>query len=193
MTRPLVTFRVGWLLVGLGVAAGAVAAFVLATAVGPSLKDTFLRDPCTTPCSESRDLDAGNYLVFERVGSSRTIGPLSTKTEGPATVTPDDVSITSSTGQELEVGEPGTSQTIDRNGTTYGGVVSFHVPADGRYQVSIDAPDPTRVLVAPSLGQTFVGALPGLAAAAVASIVGVIGLVVLIIAWLRRRTPARPA
>lgn len=189
--RRLVNFRVGWLLIGIGLACGVSATFMLASSVGSAVNDWFLRQPCATPCSETLDLDAGRYLVFEHIGRSTSIGPLSSTTLGPATISPADVAVTSPTGRALDVAEPSSSQTIGRNGTIYGGVVSFHVPEAGRYRVSVDASGETRVLVAPGLGQTFVKALPGIAVAVPGLVAGVTGLVVLIVAWIRRRSAAR--
>lgn len=187
--RRLVNFLVGWLLVGVGLACGISAMFMLASSVGSAFNDSILRNPCATPCSEVRDLDAGHYLVFEQIGRSTSIGPLSSTTQGPATISPADVAVTSPpTGQALEVAEPSSSQTIERNGAIYGGVVSFHVPEAGRYRVSVDAPAETRVLVAPGLGQTFLKALPGVAVAVLGLAAAVTGLVVLIVARMRRTT-----
>jgi hypothetical protein len=189
--RRLVNFRVGGLLVGVGLACGFSAAFMLVSSVGSAFNDSFLRHPCATPCSEVLDLDAGHYLVFEQIGRSTSIGPLSSTTQGPATISPADVAVTSPTGRTLAVAEPSSSQTIDRNGAMYGGVVSFHVPEAGRYRVSVDAPGERRVLVAPGLGQTFLKALPGVVVAGLGFVAGVTGLVVLIVAWIRRRSAAR--
>jgi len=189
--RGLVDLRTGWLLVGVGLACGVAAAFMLVSSVGPAFDDAFLKHPCPTPCSEVRDLDAGHYLVFEQIGRSTSVGPLSSTTQGPTTITPADVVVTSPTGRTLAVAEPGTSQTIDRNGSIYGGAVSFHVPEAGRYRVTVNAPGETRVLVAPGLGQTFLRALPGIAVAGLGFVAGATGLVLLIIAWVRRRSAAR--
>ena len=88
----------------------------------------------------------------------------------------------------MAIRESDSSQTIDRNGTIYGGVVSFRVPDDGRYRVTVDAPQETLVIVAPGLGETFLDALPGLVVAAFGTAAGILGLVVLVIAWTRRRS-----
>jgi hypothetical protein len=190
--RQFVSRRVGWLLTGTGAAIGIVAAFVLVSSAGPALNDTFLRDPCATPCTQTRDLEAGNHIVFERIGSSSTIGPLTTRTQGATTLSPDDVEVTTQSGRVLDVVASGSSQTIDRSGTIYRGVVGFRVPEGGRYRVSIDAPHETRVIVAPGLGQTFLDALPGLVVAALGVAAGIVGLVVLVIDWTRRRSARSP-
>lgn len=191
-TPRLVNFRVGWLLVALGLACGVVAAFMLVGSVGPAFEDALVRAPCATPCSEVLDLEAGHYLVFEEIGRSTSVGPFSSTTESPATVSPADVAVTSPSGGGLDVAAPGTSQTIDRNGVVYGGVAGFHVRQPGRYRVAVDAPPGSWVLVAPGLGQTFLRALPGLGVAAVGFVVGLTGLVFLVVAWIRRRTPETP-
>jgi hypothetical protein len=188
-----VDLRTGWFLVAVGLAFGIAAVLMLVSSVGSAMNDVFFRDPCPTPCTEVRNLEKGHYLVFEQIGSSRSIGPLSSRTQRPATISPDDVTVTSSSGRLVEVGEPSSSQTIDRNGTTYGGVVSFHVPESGRYRVSVIAPDETRVLVAPGLGQTFVTAFPGLVVAGLGLVAGVLGLVALILAWVRRQNTSLAA
>lgn len=181
------TFRSGWLLVGIGLVCGIVAALMLVRSVGPAFNDVLLRSPCATPCSEVLDLDAGHYLVFEEVGRSTSVGPFSSTTEEPMTIAPADVVVTSPTGRILDVAQPGSSQTIDRNGAIYGGAVSFQVPEAGRYRVVVDAPRATRILVAPGLGQTFLRALPGIGVASLGFAVGLTGLVLLIVAWIRRR------
>ena len=186
--RRLVSFRVGWLLIAVGLVLGIAAAIVLVIAVGPAFKDALVRAPCATPCSEVLDLDAGTYLVFEEIGRSTRVGPFSSTTQGPTTVSPADVTVTSPTGRALDVSEPGSSESINRNGGIYAGAVSFHVAEPGRYRVVVDSASDTRILVAPGLGQTFIRALPGIGAAAIGFAVGLTGLVLLIIAWSRRRT-----
>ncbi|HEX2892470.1 MAG TPA: hypothetical protein VHO29_00520 [Marmoricola sp.] len=188
--RRFVSFRTGWIFVGVGVGAGMVAAFLLFTAVGPAFRDALVKSPCATPCAQVFDLDAGHYLVFEEVGRSTSVGPFSSTTETPPTISPADVTVTSSSGRTLAVGEPSSSQTIDRNGVLYGGVVSFEVPQSGRYRLTVDAPPGRRILVAPGLGQTFLRALPGVGVAVVGFVVGLTGAVLVILAWSRRRTEA---
>lgn len=189
-TPRFVTFRVGWLLVGVGLVCGIVAGFVLVRSVGPAFKDALVRPACPTPCSEALDLEAGHYLVFEEIGRSTSVGPFSSTTQGLTTITPDEVAVTSPTGQALEIGQPTSSQTIERGGTIYGGAVSFEVPAAGRYRIAVDAPGATRILVAPGLGQTFLRALPGIGVAGLGGAVGLTGVVLLIMAWIRRRHAA---
>lgn len=191
-TPRLVNVRVGWALVCVGVVLGIVAVFMLVGSVGPALKDALVRPPWATPCSESLDLEAGRYLVFEEVGRSTSVGPFSSSTEGPATVSPAEVAVTSPSGEALDVVAPSASETIDRNGAIYGGVAGFHVREPGRYRVAVDAPPGTRILVAPGLGQTFLEALPGIGVAVIGFAVGLTGLVFLIVAWIRRRTPDAP-
>lgn len=187
------SFRVGWLLVGVGLLCGGVAATLLLGSVGPAFKGAFLRHPCDTPCSEVLRLEAGHHLVFEEIGRSTEVGPFSSTFERQATITVGDVVVTSPTGRSLAVARPSSSQTIERDGVIHGGVVSFDVPEPGDHRIVVDAPGSTRVLVAPGLGQTFLAALPGLAVAALGLVAGVTGLVLLILAWNRRRTAERPA
>ena len=186
-TRRFVSFRVGWLLAGAGLACGILAAFMLVRSVGPAFRDALVRSPCVTPCSEVLALDAGHYLVFEEIGRSASVGPFSATMQGPTTISPADVAVTSASGSTLEVAEPGSSQSINRNGAIYAGVVSFRVPEAGRYRVAIEASHGRRILVAPGLGQTLVKALPGIAVAGIGFAAGLTGLVVLIVAWIRRR------
>jgi hypothetical protein len=191
-TSRVVNVRVGWALVCVGVVCGIVAVFMLVGSVGPALRDALVRPPCATPCSESLHLEAGHYLVFEEVGRSTTVGPFSSSTEGPATVSPARVAVTAPSGEALDVVAPSASETIERNGAIYGGVAGFHVREPGRYRVAVDVPPGTRILVAPGLGQTFLRALPGIGVAVTGFAVGLTGLVFLIVAWIRRRTPEGP-
>ena len=187
-SRSLVSVRAGWILVGAGLVCGILAAFMLFRAVGPAFKDALVRPACATPCSEVLDLDEGHYLVFEEIGRSTSVGPLSSTTEGPTTIRPADVTVASRTGPPLDVAESGASQTIQRNGAIYRGVVSFEVDEAGQYRVAVDAPRATRILVAPGLFQTFLRALPGVGVAGVGVLVGLTGVVLLVLAWVRRRT-----
>jgi hypothetical protein len=186
----LVSFRIGLSLVGVGLVGGILAALLLVSALSSPFKAVFLSDPCSTPCSEVLRLDQGNYVVFEQIGTSNRYGPATSSTQVPATITSEDVSVTSSAGQELKIAELASTQTIDRNGTIYGGVASFHVPAEGRYRVDVDASAPTRIVVAPGLIQSFARALPGLGVAILSALVGCLGLLVILLAWLRRSSAA---
>lgn len=147
----------------------------------------FFSDPCLTPCSQRLNLNEGRYLVFEQVGSTNQVGPVTSTRTDAASITPADVTVTTPTGERLEVTQPGSNQTIDRNGTMYGGVAIFNVPEAGTYEVSVDVPELTQIFVAPDLGRTMLKALPGFAAAMVASIALLVGLVVLLMARGRRR------
>lgn len=189
----MVSFRTGWLLVGVGLVTAVSAVFLLVSLVGSAVNETFLRHPCVTPCSEVLDLDAGRYVVFEQVGRSRSAGPITTTTQGPTTISPADVDVTAPTGGALNISLPGSTQTIDRNGMIFRGVVSFEVPESGRYRVTIDAPGRTAVFVAPGIGQTLLKALPGIALGGVGAIAMVAGVVLLLIAWTRRRSTAQTA
>jgi hypothetical protein len=186
----LVSFRIGWSLVGVGLVGGILAALLLVNALSSPFKAVFLSDPCSTPCSEVLRLGQGNYVVFEQIGTSNSYDPMTSSTQVPATITSEDVSVTSAAGQELKIAELTSTQTIDRNGTIYEGVVSFHVAAEGRYRVAVDAPATTRVVVAPGLVQSFARALPGLGVAILSATLGCLGLLVILLAWLRRRSAA---
>ncbi|HET7689978.1 MAG TPA: hypothetical protein VFK41_06355 [Nocardioidaceae bacterium] len=180
-SRSFVTRRVGWLLIGLGFALGGSGVFMVASSVAPALQDSFLQSPCSTPCVEQLELDAGEYLVFEEVGRSRQAGPLSSTRRRPPTITSGDVTVSSAAGEALAVSVPSSSQTIDRNGAIYLGVVTFDVPTSGVYTVSVEAPVSTRVLVAPDFGRTFLKALPGFAVGALGAVLGILGIVVLVL------------
>lgn len=181
-----VNFRSGWLLVAAGIACGGLAAFLLVNAVGSAIGDSFLREPCTTPCSSVLELDQGDYLVFELVGRSKRIGSVTSFSRGPETLGPADVTVQSVSGQELDIRRPSSGQTIERNGAIYGGAVRFEVPEAGRYTVSIKGRGDTNVLVAPALDQTFVRAVPGVLVVLLGGIAISTGLVVLLMARGRR-------
>lgn len=182
----IVNFRTGWTLIGLGLACGVAAGFLLVATVGPAVQDLFLSDPCATPCDRDFELREGHYLVFEQLGRSTSIGPYSSTTIDAPTITPADVTLTSSAGEPLVATDLNTTQTIDRNGTIYRGVAGFDVPSEGTYRLSIDVPDQSRVVLAPGLGQTFLRAIPGLLTAGLGSMALLAGFVVLLIAWVRR-------
>jgi hypothetical protein len=183
----LVNFRSGWLLVAAGIACGGLAALLLVNAVGSAFSDSFLHEPCDTPCSSVLELEQGDYLVFELVGRSKQIGSVTWSSRGPETLGPADVRVQSVNGQELKIREPSSGQTIERNGAIYGGVVRFDVPEAGRYTVSIKGCSDKSVLVAPALDQTFLKAIPGVLVVLLGGIALSAGLVVLLMARSRRR------
>lgn len=193
MTR-LVNFRTAWALLGAGAVCLVAAVFLLVHSIGSAFGDAFFSEPCATPCSMTLDLSEGTYVVFERVGVSKHVGPVTSSRWEAASISPSDVVVTARGGSVLAMSQPGVSQTIDRNGTTYGGVASFDVPAAGSYEVSVEAPDPTRVVIAPSLGETFVKALPGLGIGLLGSLALTFGLGIGLVARGRRRaSPGAPS
>lgn len=182
----LINFRTGWGLIAAGLVCGVAGVLLLVGSVGSAFTDMFFSDTCLTPCSLRLNLNEGKYLVFEQVGSSDQVGPVTSTRTDAASITPADVTVTAPTGERLEVTQPGSNQTIDRNGTMYGGVASFNVPKTGTYELSVNVPGPTQIFVAPDLGRTMLKALPGFATAVVASIALLVGLVVLLTARGRR-------
>ncbi len=183
----LVNFRKGWALLGAGAVCVVAAAFLLVHSIGSAVEVSFFSEPCATPCSVNLDLGEGTYLVFEQVGVSKQVGAVTASRWEAASISPSDVVVTAPDGSVLSTSRPGVTQTIDRNGTTYGGVASFEVPAAGAYEVSVEAPDRTSVVIAPSLGQTFVKALPGLGIGLLGSLAFTFGLGILLIARGRQK------
>jgi hypothetical protein len=102
------------------------------------LDETLSGPAYDTPMDETLDLDAGQYEVFEFVGTSESDDP--DLTEFPTTtVTGDDVGVSSPAGDAVAVEpvDPGQVTWIDEN-DVYVGVARFSVDEAGEYQVRVD-------------------------------------------------------
>ena len=62
----------------------------------------------------------------------------------PVTISPSDVEVTDSTGQQLTTRTPSVNQTIDRDSTVYTGAVSFDVASKGQYRIQVSQPSARR-------------------------------------------------
>jgi hypothetical protein len=140
--------------------------------VGPAFDAAFFSDPCAVPCSTSVTLGEGTYLVFAQ------IDPVTGRS---GVFRPSDMALTTDGDVSLQVSATRSDETIDRNGSVYRGVLRFTVAEPGRYRVALKAPAGARIVIAPSLMQTFVRALPAVGLVVAALPVGVTGLVLVLL------------
>ena len=187
--RPLVWWGLGLLIVGvlLGVVGGA----MFIGAAGADVIRTFTAPIRNTPLDTTIDLDEGTYVIYEQTSMGRGNG-LFPGGRG-VTISPDAVSVLSSSGESLPVESTTLDETIDRNGSTFTGAVRFTVEDSGVHRVQVDgsvAGVGPQVIVAPSIASSFGNALAWLGAIALGALLAVIGLVLLIVGLVRGRRPA---
>jgi Protein of unknown function (DUF2510) len=174
-----------------GVVLGAASLGVFAASVGMDALTSFSSPVQSTPTVITEDLDEGTYLIYERTGSRREMGPFFNEMDRGVTLTGSDVTVRGPDGSEVTVLRPTIDETLDRGNEIYTGALRFTVETAGVHRIDIDSQG-QQVIVAPSLAGAFVGGIGWLAAAGVAGLLGLVGLILLIIGFVRghRTAPA---
>lgn len=196
MTAPTTARRPGpnlWLSIGV-IAIGVLLEILPAYKFATVIIDTVV-SPATVhvPGQERIHLRQGKYIVFQRTGTTTGGGGISFTRDNGISLAPSMVSVTSSSGGNVDVGFPGSTQTITRGSHRYTGAVEFHAPSDGDYDIRIAAPPQPDVLVTRSLGDTFRSLLVWLVLGGVAFLVFAGGVALLIVGEVRRhRKPPPP-
>jgi hypothetical protein len=178
-----------WWGVGLmvaGVVLGAASLGLFAATVGTDVFTSFSTPVRSTPTVITEDLDEGTYLIYERTGSRKEMGPFFNELNGAVTLTGGDVTVRGPDGSEVAVLRPTIDETLDRGNEIYTGALRFTVETPGVHRIDIDSQG-QQVIVAPSLAGAFVGGLGWLAAAGLAGLMGLVGLIVLIVGFVRGR------
>ncbi|MFN0089590.1 MAG: hypothetical protein ACKVWR_04860, partial [Acidimicrobiales bacterium] len=171
--------------VGLAVAAvGMVTAAVCGTIFGGAFVPAFTTPSFTTPGGETRRLERGVYLVFERSRSALA-----------TTVSPEEVSVSSQDGRLLDVDDAELSETLTRGSATYQAVARFETPEEAVYDIDVDAEPPAEIIVARSLEDTVTSEWRWLAGAAAGAALLGLGVVLFVVGLVvrARRRPAPPA
>ncbi len=154
----------------LGVVVGAIG---LAKAVGPYVGTLTSAPAFDVPGTASVHLSSGDYLVYERSNSE---------------IAPSMVTVTSDTGDPISVDAPDTgNDRIPRDGSVYVGAVKFHAPAPGYYNVRVDAPLASRVIVARPVEDTLRRAIGWWALALAGAGAAITGVVMWIVGASRRK------
>lgn len=116
-----------------------------------------------TPGTVTRDLGEGPWVIYQRTGTDTGDGSTSA---GQPTMTGEEVRVTGPDGRRILVTRQTGNGTITINDAVYSSALGFHAPQAGTYRLEFTVPRGD-VLVQRKLVDTFVGALPWLAAAAV--------------------------
>lgn len=190
-SRPSRTLRrIGSVLIAGGVALLGVSVAVIALTLGPALRPGLTGASYATPLSRTVGLDAGRYVIFERIGSRTGNGPVSVTDVHSPTITPARVHVTGPDGRTVPVGRPGGRQTIGRGDEVFTGAVSFRVATSGSYLVQVQPAVSTRVLIGRDIGAAFASVAGWFAAVAGAVLALIAGVVVLIVTGSRSRRAA---
>ena len=159
------------------------------TSVGASITAKSHR----TPFEITEDLDAGRYVVFERTGTTRTVGPITSTNNDAPTLSPELVDVVGPDGAPLPTEFlSGASETITQGNAVYTGVLEFEVATPGSHQIVVRG-EGRQVLVSRSLGDSFRGLLPFVGVAAIGGVLFLGGLALLIVGAVRSGRKATPA
>ncbi len=135
----------------------------------------------TTPTTDHRHFGTGSYEIYV---SERVI----------ATISPAQVTVTSSNGQRIPVNGPGsTTETLTRNSTTYLGQVRFQITTAGDYDVAVGGPPGVPFIVSNTLGDIARQVAWWFVLMAVGFVLAVLGIVLAIVGAARRRRPRPPS
>lgn len=150
--------------VGLGVLVASGAVLVLGVAMlglrtAPIFGTVVFATSHTVPMDGTLSLDEGSWVIFERTGTQRGGGPVTVTTNGPVTLTADEVMVTGPTGRPVPTGGMTGNQTINRNGAIYTGAVHFRAATKGHYRIVISGRSGP-VIISQDIGSVFSSAAP---------------------------------
>jgi len=180
--RPMVSWGIG-LLIG-GVVLALVAAVGGYRAVGDDLR-FFAASSVSSPGTVAMHLHPGRYYVMDKVGDTAGFGSL-TSSEGPGSVSPNDVAVESTSGGSVPVTASDTSLEFSRSTSRYRAAAQFQIVDDGDYLITVATPS-ARFLVVPEISGVVRHAVPWLFLLTLAGLLGVAGLVLLIVGLVRGR------
>ena len=154
--RPLVWWGVGLMVAA--VIGGVVGVVGAVTQAAGGVIDAFTADEYTTPMNAQFDFEEGDYLIYEFTGKTQSAGSNVGDNSRGLTVTPDAVTVTSSSGAQIPVKNQWLAESVTRGASEYTGAARFEITQAGTYTVNVQTPN-TRVLVAPSIVSGFGDAL----------------------------------
>lgn len=151
------------------------------------VKNLTTTDNIDVPGRARFHLDAGRYLVYERIGTETSGLGTNFSEYGSISISAESVRVIDASGGELTVRpDTGGTETITRNSEVYTGAVAFRVPSEGDYEVQILDGRPGRALVARALGDTVRRAIPWVGLAIISGLVGLTGAILLVVGSVRR-------
>lgn len=164
---PLVLVAIGLVMFGVAVAQGVGGFARSLSTVG---------QPWLAPGASTQELEAGDYVVYERA-FQRTLDADAVTVTGPA----GEVPVT-----------PTLSTTLTLGDTTYSGVGAFTAPTSGTYTIEVDGSG-EQMVVGPSITETVSNAFLWVGVAILGGILALAGLVWFVVALIvggRRSQPA---
>ncbi len=180
--RPGPSLKLSLGLLALSVVAGIPLIVMTVRGVGQGLTSPIRR----TPVEFTLDAKQATYAVYERTGSTTSVGSATFSQNHSGVLTPRDVTVTGPGGQVVATRQPGNvTETLSRGSAQFTATVRFSTPSSGRYSVRIGGP-PTDVVVARALGDSFRAALGWVLGAIAASLLFVLAIVLLIVGAVRR-------
>ena len=140
-------------------------------------------DSFETPGSQVRDLDPGTYEIYGQIASVDIFA--FEVSEDIALPSVDDIAVTNvDTGDSLLLEEAYALEPLGRQSNFYDLVATFTLDQSGRYEVAVDAPNPSRAVFGRSiesapdrLGTPILVSLIGLAASVLGAILLIVGLI----------------
>jgi hypothetical protein len=170
--------------------AGALLAVPLVVRLASSVANVVTEESYETPARFTRHLDAGRYVVFERTGSRRRVGPVTVGNNQALTVAPGQVHVVGVDGAPLPATFDRAIETITRGDAVFTGAIVFDVTDPGEYEITVDG-EGRDVLVARSLGETVRRLGRPFALASGGGLLFVLGLALLVVGIVRRRADER--
>jgi hypothetical protein len=164
---------------------GIVGALVGAATVVPPLFGTIFARAHDVPGTVHLELGPGRYTIFERTGTSRQYGPISTSRSRAPSVTAAQVHVTDSSGSPVPVEPACACETVERNGRTFWSVLEFRTPRRDDYTLSFRTAG-GQVLVVRSLGDILGARVPWLVTGGIGGVVVLLGGVMLVVGTIRR-------
>ena len=158
--------------------------------IGRSAVAALTSEAVATPSLIERDLDAGRYTVFERVGSQHSVGPITYSESGSPDLGPSDIQVTGPDGESVLVEVWSIGETIERGDALYVGAAGFTAERAGRYTVDV-AGAPTEVVLARRIFDGTSSALVTLGIGAVTGCLAVIALIATVLVRSSRRRALR--
>ena len=158
---------------------------------GSSVVDILDGPVYSVPGTVRTHLGSGTYIVFERTGSSDSLGPASVTTDHGITLDPSNVMVTDPSGNDVAVRSSVPNENITRGSDRFVAAVEFHAAEAGRYAIRIDVNQPGLVVIRHPLGDIFRKNVPWLLAIVFGGMLVVAGFVMFIVGIVRRSRSAK--
>jgi uncharacterized protein DUF2510 len=170
---------------------GIVSGVLIARAVAGPVGEMFSNPVRQTPVDASLPFEAGEYTIFEKTGSLKRTGPVTTSEDDPPTLTAEDIRITGPGGRTIKASDQfGGDETVTRNQAVFTAAAHFRVPVTGDYRVRVTPAD-KEIVIAATLSSGLRPALKWGAGIATSALALMIGVVLLIVGLVQRSRARR--